>query len=347
MRLFLISLSFLLLSVLANGRPYYFRHYKNDNGLPNNTVMACLQDQRGFMWFGTKEGLIRFDGFQFKTFLHSPSVSNCLLNNFITAIYEDDDGWIWAGTPEGICYYMPDNDCFCTIKSADQKITGLVLDVNADNNKNIWIATLSGTYRYDKKSDSLSFYPAEDYFAARRISLTNAGDVWLSATDGKIYKYDARIDNFTGYKILTEKELSASVSLQNILDADSYGLIVTTDLAGLRKFEPNTGMVTSLFEKDKIWNNILIRTTSLVTDKEIWIGSESGIYIYNLDAGYVTNLQMEWTDPYSLSNNMVRTITRDREGGIWVGTFYGGVNYLPQENKPFEKYYPTGIARGT
>jgi len=69
---------------MANGRPYYFRHYRNDNGLSNNTVMASLQDRRGYMWFGTKEGLIRFDGFQLKTLLLNPSVSNSLLNNFIT-----------------------------------------------------------------------------------------------------------------------------------------------------------------------------------------------------------------------------------------------------------------------
>lgn len=343
MRLFLISITFLLFSVTVNGKPYYFRHYGNENGLPNNTVMASLQDRRGFMWFGTKEGLVRFDGFQFRTYLHNPSVANSLLNNFISAIYEDDDGWIWVGTPEGICYYMPDNDYFGTIKSADPEITGLVVDVKADNNQNIWIATLSGTYRYDKKSDELSFYPAGDYFVPRCISLTNAGDVWLSAKDGKIYKYDARVDNFNGHKILTDEEISASVSLRNILDADNYGLIVTTDLAGLRKFEPNTGRVTSLFEKDKLGHGILIRTTILVGEKEIWLGSESGIHIYDLDKGYVTNLQMVRTDPYSLSNNAVRTITRDREGGIWFGTFYGGVNYLPQELKPFEKYYPTGL----
>ncbi len=343
MRLFLISLVVLLFSVTVNGKPYYFRHYRNDNGLSNNTVMACLQDRRGFMWFGTKEGLTRFDGFHFKTFLHTPSVSNSLLNNFITAIDEDDDGWIWVGTPEGLCYYMPDNDCFCTINPESPTIAEMVLDVKADNNKNIWIATNAGTYKYNKESNRLDFYPAGEYFRPQRISVSNAGDIWLSATDGKIYKYDARINNFTGHKILTEEEISASVRLLNILDADSYGLIVTTDLTGLRRFEPNTGRITGLFEKDQIWNNILIRTTSLINEKEIWIASESGIYIYNLDTGYITNLQMVLTDPYSLSNNAIRTITKDREGGIWIGTFYGGVNYLPQENKPFEKFYPTGL----
>jgi ligand-binding sensor domain-containing protein/signal transduction histidine kinase/DNA-binding response OmpR family regulator len=305
--------------------------------------MACLQDRRGFIWFGTKEGLTRFDGFQFKIFLHNPSDSNCLLNNFITAICEDGDGWIWIGTPEGICYYIPENDCFGTIESANPKIGNLVLDVKADNKNCIWIATYSGSYRYDKGSKKLSLYPSNKYFAPRSIYLTNAGDIWLSATDGKIYKYDARNDSFISYQILTEKEISASVRLVNILDAGNFGLIISSDIAGLRQFEPNTGRVVNFFEKDNIWNNILIRTTYLYNDEEIWIGTESGIYIYNLKTGYVTNLQMVRTDPFSLSNNAVRTITKDREGGVWIGTFYGGVNYLPQENKPFEKLYPTGL----
>jgi signal transduction histidine kinase/ligand-binding sensor domain-containing protein/DNA-binding response OmpR family regulator len=311
--------------------------------LSNNAVMACIQDQRGFIWLGTKEGLTRFDGFQFKIFLHSPSVSNCLLNNFITALCEDGDGWIWVGTPEGICYYMPENDCFGTIESENPKIGDLVLDIKADNKNCIWIATYSGLYRYDKGSKKLTHYSSDKYFAPRNIYLTNAGDIWLPASDGKIYKYDTRNDSFISYQILTEKEISASVRLVNILDAGNYGLIISTDIAGLRQFEPNTGRVVNFFEKDNIWNNILIRTTYLYNDEEIWIGSESGIYIYNLKTGYVTNIHMVSTDPFSISNNAIRTIIKDKEGGVWIGTFYGGANYLPQGNKSFEKYYPTGL----
>jgi signal transduction histidine kinase/ligand-binding sensor domain-containing protein/DNA-binding response OmpR family regulator len=343
MRYFIISFFISLLTLVTNGRSYYFRHYRNDNGLSNNGVFACIQDRKGFVWFGTREGLTRFDGFQFKNFLHSPSVSNCLLSNFVTSLCEDRDGWIWIGTSEGICYYLPDNDCFGTIKSEIPKIGVLILDVKADSNNFIWIATYSGLFRYNKESKKLSFYPSNKYFAPLGIDVTNSGDVWLSAADGKIYKYDARSDNFIGYKILTEREISASVHLVNILDAGNYGLIVSSDLAGLRHFDPNTGRVTDLFEKGKIRNNILIRTTYLHNNEEIWIGSESGIYIYNLKTGYVTNLHMVSTDPFSISNNAIRTITNDKEGGVWIGTFYGGANYLPQENKSFEKYYPTGL----
>ena len=341
MRLIFISFFISLLTIVTNGRSYYFRHYRNDNGLSNNTVMAVIQDQRGFMWFGTKEGLTRFDGFQFKIFLHNPSVSNCLLNNFVTSVSEDRDGWIWIGTSEGICYYLPDNDCFETILSENQKIGEMVLDVEADDNNCIWIATYSGIFRYNKVVKKLSFYPSNKYFFPRSIDLTKSGEIWLSATDGKVYKYDARNDSFIDYKILTEQEISSSVHLVNILDAGFYGLIISTDIAGLRRFDPETGKTTDLFDKNKIWNNILIRTTYLCNKEEIWIGSESGIYIYDLKTRHITNLYMVRTDPFSISNNAIRSITKDREGGVWIGTFYGGVNYLPEENKPFEKFYPT------
>ncbi len=305
--------------------------------------MACLQDRRGFIWFGTKEGLSRFDGFQFKIFLHNSLVSNCLSNNFILSLCEDGDGCIWIGTSEGICFYLPDNDCFGTIESENYKIAGMVIDVKADNKNCIWIATYSGLYRYDKRSKELNFYSSDKYFAPRNISLTNAGDVWLSATDGKIYKYDVRTDSFIGYQILAKKEISASVQLGNILDGGNFGLIVSTNIAGLRQFEPNTGSVKKLFENDR-WNNIFIRTTFLNSDEEIWIATETGIYIYNLKTGYITNLHKVGSDPFSISNNAVRTIIKDKEGGLWIGTFYGGANYLAQENKPFEKYYPTGLS---
>jgi len=341
MRSFILTVIFSLLTILSDGRSFYFRHYRNDNGLPNNTVMDCLQDRRGFIWFGTKEGLARFDGFQFKVFLHNPSGSNCLMNNFVTSICEDKDGWIWVGTPKGICYYLPDNDYFGTIVSENPKIEEIVLDVEADNNNCIWIATYSGIYRYSKEIKKLSFYPSNKYFAPRGIDLTKTGDIWMSATDGKIYKYDAQNDIFNGYNILTEQEKSSSIHIVNILDAGYYGLIVSTDFAGLRRFEPNTGSVTNFIERDKTWDNIQIRTTYLYNDEEIWIGSESGIYIYNLKTRLITNLHKVTTDPFSISNNSIRTITRDKEGGVWIGTFYGGANYLPQENKPFEKYYPT------
>ncbi len=343
-RLFLILSILTSLSFLADGRPYYFRHYTNDNGLSNNTVMAGIQDRRGFMWFATKEGLNRFDGSRFRIFSHNETLSNSLPDNFILSLCEDNQGWIWIGTARGLCYYMPDNDYFGTIEDENFQVDRAVVDIVADNNDNIWLATFTGTYKYSKQTGRLTWYSGNEYFLPGNITLTNAGDIWISAYDGSIYKYDARADDFSGFKILTDNETASSAILGKIVDAGSYGFVIPTKTAGLRLFEPNSGKVTDLFGDDtRLHNSIIINTIELLDNNELWIGSESGIYIYNLETGFVKALQMVPTDPFSLSNNAIRFICQDMEGGIWTGTFYGGVNYLPHENKPFEKFYPTGL----
>jgi ligand-binding sensor domain-containing protein len=343
-RLFLtvfIITSFLFQAV---ARPYYFRHYTNDNGLSNNTVMAGIQDRRGFMWFATKEGLNRFDGSRFRIFSHNQTASNSLLDNYILALCEDNQGWIWIGTARGVCYYLPDNDYFGTIEDENYRIERAVVDIVADNNKNIWLATFTGTYKYSKQTGKLTYYPGGEFFLPVSFTLTNAGDIWISAADGKIYKYNPRTDDFTGFRILTDRELSASVSLGEIVDAGNYGFVVSTKTAGIRLFEPNSGKVNGMFTDDPhMRNGLIINTIQLFKNNELWIGSESGIHIFNLETGFVKALQMVPTDPFSLSNNAIRFLYHDREGGVWAGTFYGGVNYLPQENKPFEKFYPTGL----
>jgi len=343
-RLLLILSIVTSFSFPADGRPFYFRHYTNDNGLSNNTVMAGIQDRRGFMWFATKEGLNRFDGSTFKIFSHNQTIINSLPDNYILTLCEDSQGWIWIGTARGVCYYLPDNDYFGTIENENYKIDRAVVDIVADNNNNIWLATFTGTYQYSKQTGKLTFYRGSEYFLPNRFILTNAGDIWISAADGSIYKYNSRTDDFTGFRILTDKEIAASVMLGEIVDAGNSGFLISTNTAGLRLFEPNSGNVTSPLENDsKLHNNIIINSIQLFENGDIWIGSESGIHIYNLETGFVKSLQMVTTDPYSLSNNAVRFLYRDREGGVWAGTFYGGVNYLPQENKPFEKFYPTGL----
>jgi len=339
----LIILSLTLFLNPADGRPYYFRQYTNDNGLSSNTVMAGIQDRRGFMWFATKEGLNRFDGTQFRIYSHNQTASNSLPNNFILALCEDNEGWIWIGTARGICYYLPDNDYFGTIENDKYQIDMAVVDIAADDNNNIWLATFDGTYKYNKQTGQLTYYPGSEYFLPNRFTLTNAGDLWISADDGSIYEYNPRTDDFTGFRILTDNEIT-SVTLGEIVEAGNYGFVVATNTAGLRLFEPNSGKVTTLFPQDnRLRNEIIINTIQLFENKNIWIGSESGIHIYNLETGFVKSLQMVPTDPYSLSNNAIRFLYRDREGGIWAGTFYGGVNYLPQVTKPFEKFYPTGL----
>ena len=84
---------------------YYFKSLSSQNGLSQNTVSAILQDSKGFMWFGTKDGLDRYDGVSFRHFKYDRTNPRSLGNNFVTSLYEDVEGNIWVGTDVGVYIY--------------------------------------------------------------------------------------------------------------------------------------------------------------------------------------------------------------------------------------------------
>ena len=86
-------------------QPYYFKHYLVENGLSNNSVSCSLQDKNGFLWFGTINGLNRFDGYSFKVFRHNGEDSTSIGSNFIRCLFEDQKGCLWIGTNKGIYLY--------------------------------------------------------------------------------------------------------------------------------------------------------------------------------------------------------------------------------------------------
>ncbi|MFB2119398.1 two-component regulator propeller domain-containing protein [Parapedobacter sp. 2B3] len=118
----------------AYGQPFYFTHYQVENGLSNNAVLCSVQDPMGFMWFGTKDGLNRFDGYSFKVFHNDPDNPNGLGSNFVRALYVDKTGYIWVGTDQGIYLFDPKSETFSFFNPS---ITTEILDIQGDNLGNI------------------------------------------------------------------------------------------------------------------------------------------------------------------------------------------------------------------
>ena len=141
-RIFIIGLLFLYAFTLysqSNIR-YYFKTLDIQDGLSQNTVNAILQDKQGFMWFGTKDGLNRFDGLSFRIFKKENSA---LGNNFITALHEDKEGNIWVGTDAGVYVYNPlleDFTVFDRVSDTGDMISRAVTRIESDEDSDIWIS---------------------------------------------------------------------------------------------------------------------------------------------------------------------------------------------------------------
>ncbi len=142
---FLLYVLCLLYYLPLTGQPHYFRHYQVEDGLSNNTAICTLQDSKGFMWFGTKDGLNRFDGYTFKIYRNNPADSNSIGNNSIWRLYEDERGTLWVGTERGLYSYDYASEKFSLLKEAPQsEISG----ITTDKQGNLWLISGFKLFRF-------------------------------------------------------------------------------------------------------------------------------------------------------------------------------------------------------
>ena len=154
----------IMATVVCQAAPakYYFTHLGVEEGLSQNTVWCSLQDRQGFMWFGTKDGLNRYDGQEFRIF-RNDSDGTSLKGNFIRSLFEDEAGCIWVGTLTGIFIYDPLLERISTFDTetfAGDRILGEVNDIKCDNNGDIWICVnWQGLFRYRPSTKYLQGHP--------------------------------------------------------------------------------------------------------------------------------------------------------------------------------------------
>ena len=141
-----------LLDTASTQSPYYFKHYEVEHGLSNNTVLCSIQDKKGFMWFGTIDGLNRFDGYSFKTFRNDPANPKSLGNNSVFTLCSGNDESIWVGTNKGLYKYDPVGQSFKLIPSTvNQRVRSLC----TDNKGKLWFSLNNALSCYNEKMNSL------------------------------------------------------------------------------------------------------------------------------------------------------------------------------------------------
>lgn len=334
---------------------YYFKNLSVQNGLSQNTVNAILQDKQGFMWFGTKDGLNRYDGLSFRKFKHDDRTRQSIGNNFITALYEDTKGNIWIGTDVGLYIYYPEKDVFqhLTKQSVeDTKIDHTVTAISEDGQGCVWIAVESqGLFCYDLKKAELRNYTLKNFpFLSTNIQtfvFDNSGTLWMGCYgDGLFYSKD-RMKTLHPYLSPQEKVETYANDVVTTIVKGAYNCLYIGSLkGGVKELNLTSNKLYDLLSVDDSGESVFCRKLLVASDNELWIGAESGLYIYNLRIGKFVHLRSSTYDPYSLSDNAIYSLYKDREGGIWIGSYFGGVNYYPHLNTYFEKYYPKGIDNG-
>lgn len=323
---------------------YYFTKINGENGLSQINVKAIIQDSYGFMWFGTRNRLNRYDGTTMKVFdCYDPDLQR--KNNNISALFEDRDKKLWIGTDKGIFIFDPINEKFDFFNDSTAEkiqIIDWVADIRQDSENNIWIVIPNqGLFRYrlsDKKLIHYSIGGAQmpNQGNPQCICIESNGMVWIGTNGGGVYLFNKSTDSFIQYLGDSKGD---SLKDENIYAICDYGdeLVVGIHEGRLRKLHKRRNTLSDVEAPDVHYK--IIRHVSRFNN-ELWVGTQSGLFIINELEHKVIHIQADHLNPYALSDNVVEKIYRDRENGIWIGTTLGGLSYLPNRGFNFEYYVP-------
>ncbi|MGN6601963.1 MAG: ligand-binding sensor domain-containing protein [Ginsengibacter sp.] len=321
----------------SQSQPYYFRHYQVENGVSNNSIYFISQDSKGFMWFATKDGLDRFDGFHFKVFrINSPEDANHLTTDYIFSLLPGKNGMLWVGAQRGLYKFDPDKE------KLEPFIDSLsnIYDLTMDNAGNLWFISSSTVCRFDFKRRVLKEFDPRITFRATSLCLSKDGVIWASSDNGFLEKFDPINQKFIHFDIFKHSKTPTSRWIQKIRAADNNCIFIGTTSQGLKIFDPASNSYRDILTYNPDKTTIFVRDILKSAENEYWVATETGIFIYYSKTNTFTNLRKKYQDIYSLDDNAIYALFKDKEGAIWAGTFFGGINYYDKQNAAFIKYFP-------
>jgi signal transduction histidine kinase/CheY-like chemotaxis protein/ligand-binding sensor domain-containing protein len=343
----------------AQPRQLKFSHLDRDAGLSQSNVIAILQDSRGFMWFGTRDGLNKYDGYQFTVYKNNATDSTTLSNNFVTNLIEDSKGIIWITTwGGGLNRYDREKnrfDHFVHKKNNPQTISDDFLkSVIEDSQGNLWIGTLSGGLnRLDRKTGLFTRYIHNDAdpqsLSDNEVNLVfedSRHQIWLATGNGGLNLFNPQTKKFMAYRHNDNDSRSiASNKLLNLFEDHQHRLWICTRGGGLDMMDGYPGIFRH-YKNDPGNKNSLAQNVvfSMAEDNnhQLWVGTENGgLSILDPATGIFTSYRHDDIDNTSLTNNSIDYVYKDTNGNMWLGTYSGGINMFSKDANKFTHYKHT------
>lgn len=295
-----------------------------------------MQDKQGFMWFGTLDGLNRFDGYTFKIFRADPSNPKSLGNNSIYSLFQGEEEIIWVGTNKGLYKYNPVDQSFEVIKST---VNQRVRSITKDKNGILWFTLDNILCSYSIKTRNLRSF-ASHQFKAISICLDETDNLWVGTSTGHLKKYNSFNNTFTSFHLFPHSKNNISNYIEKIYNTNKGSILVGTLKNGIKLFDIKTGKSKDVLIYNHDKTGIFAKDFMQSSENEYWAATENGLFIYDMNQEKFISLRLEYNNVYSISDNAINTLCKDKEGGIWAGTRFGGISYYPHPYTSFEKYFP-------
>ena len=317
---------------LADYRNLIFDRLGTESGLSQVAVSSITQDQDGFIWIGTQEGLNRYDGYRFETYYHRDDDPQSLSHDSVWDLLADSQGNLWVGTDAGLNRYNETSNKFERypldgVFAADPRARHSSIHTLFEDSKGrIWIGTGAGLVVLQPSQQPVHYYhnPALpgslSKGSVRAVFEDSRGRIWIGTELGGLNLLDESTQSFERY--VTDPDDPNSISdnyIRFIIEAAPGKLWLATFNGGVSILDTESGSV------ERLSNTASARVRTLLKDQngDIWVGTDSGLQLWNAASRDFTRYIVDPTDPHSISDNTVFELFQDRGGVVWVGTFNG------------------------
>lgn len=336
------------------GSSVRFRQISLEEGLSQSTVYCIYQDHLGFIWFGTYDGLNRYDGYDFKQFKVDPNDLNSISDNRILTIFEDTEHNLWVGTDGGgLNRFDRTTEQFVRYQK-DKKVKGTlshnrVRAVTQDAQGRIWVGTGGGGLNLMLEDGTFKIYrrgsSKEGSLSHNRVRVLlcdSKGRLWIGTGGGGLNLFQEETDNFKTYRANASDPHSISDNeINTIVEARDGSLWIGTYSGGLNRFDPETGKAIHYSHEPADFHALISnKVHALLEDDlgQIWVATDKGLDRFSEVSQTFVHYSHDMADPNTLSDSIIHSLYLDRSGVFWVGTRNGGINKFERGKQAFDLF---------
>ena len=321
-------------------------------GLSQSSVFAITQDSDGFMWFGTRNGLNKFDGYGMKVF-RKTAVENSLIDNDVRVLYTDTlAGHLWIGTLQGLSRYSAATETFTNYGDCYDCRTALsdpiIHCIYRDHKDRLWVGTAKGLNLYDDKTDDFEVIhsgAASNYEIAnlpvKAIHEDVNGNSLRLGTEKGLFELETKDDRYVLKKIIPGGNPRSALSTAHIktITEDKQGdLWIGTHARGIFHWTLSTGEIKSYRAENRSLSHNNIRSVAVGPESGLWVGTFAGLNYFSRNSGQFQPYLVRDRDHAVPGNSSVRSVFFDASGSLWAGTYFGGVHYFHPDLDRFRSY---------
>ncbi|MCP4603757.1 MAG: response regulator [Proteobacteria bacterium] len=336
------------------GKNINFERISIEQGLSQISVTSIFQDSQGFIWFGTLDGLNKYDGYQFVIYRHDLDDSASLSNSYILSIFEDTKGNLWVGTNGGgLNRFDRKAETFTRYQHRANDTKSLsnnfVWSIFEDSKGKLWIGTEDGLNKLGNRSETFTHYLHKDdnpsslsHNKVRSILEDEDGNLWIGTEGGGLNKFDRKTETFSHYVNKTDNPKSLSHNSVWSIFEDHEGILwIGTLGGGLNRFDRKTETFTHYVNQannPRSISNNTIRAILEDTGGNLWIGTHGGgLNRFDRETETFTHYMNQADNPHSISQDKIRSIFEDDGGNLWIAT-HSGLNKFDRKAENFILY---------